>query len=221
MIIAEPTGNRIGVASLGCIWIKSKVHGKSAHAAYPSCGENAIDGLFSLRNAILRILGQEEHPLLGKSTCQLTTIQGGTKVNMIPDFAEGVFDIRTIPSLDQEELMKKIKASVQVLEEGNKNLQFDLSIINQRSSVSIENENSLINRLNDAHQSVFGIPGQITGTRFFSDASVFQQFEGIPTVLYGPGDSEQAHQSNESLDIEAYYKGIEVFYSFIKGFSIL
>lgn len=94
----------------GSIWLKLISHGRSAHSSNPSSGVNAVmnlaEVLMDLKNMKIDF---EKHAYLPDPTFSIgTTFHGGEKVNVIPDYAEATLDIRTIPSVNREEIIKKL-----------------------------------------------------------------------------------------------------------------
>jgi glutamate carboxypeptidase len=82
------------------------VHGRSAHAGInPSAGVNAIS---ELARQILRIekLARPKRGL----TVQVDVIQGGTRVNVIPELAVARIDVRVPTALERVTIEKKIRA---------------------------------------------------------------------------------------------------------------
>ena len=82
------------------------VHGRSAHAGInPLAGVNAIS---ELARQILRIekLARPKQGL----TVQVDVIQGGTRVNVIPELAMARIDVRVPTALERAKIEKKIRA---------------------------------------------------------------------------------------------------------------
>lgn len=48
----------------------------------------------------------------------------------------------------------------------------------------------------------------VCGVSFFTDGSILNPDNRIPTLLYGPGDDQMAHKPNEYVDLEQYRQAI-------------
>lgn len=48
----------------------------------------------------------------------------------------------------------------------------------------------------------------VCGVSFFTDGSILNPDNRIPTLLYGPGDDQMAHKPNEYVDLEEYRQAI-------------
>ncbi len=91
--------------------------------------------------------------------------------------------------------------------------------INQREGVSIKKNDHLIGKLKKAHFKIKREEALFTGTNFFSDASILKRYGDVSTVLYGPGESGEAHKPNESVQLSNFYDSILVFYEFIRSYN--
>jgi acetylornithine deacetylase len=95
LINGEPTENFLALGSKGALRFEIVARGKMAHSAYPELGESAIEKLL---NALARIrnVAMPSDPVLGASTLNIGTIQGGRAPNVIPDLAQAEIFIRVV-----------------------------------------------------------------------------------------------------------------------------
>jgi acetylornithine deacetylase len=108
LINGEPTDNRLALGSKGALRYEIVAHGRMAHSAYPELGESAIEKLLNALERIRRV-SLPADPLLGPSTLNIGTIQGGRAPNVIPDEARAEVFIRMVG--DAAELRKAIAAA--------------------------------------------------------------------------------------------------------------
>lgn len=93
LINGEPTDNDLAIGSKGALRFKIVTKGKAAHSAYPEQGDSAILKLLD----ILEDIRRAEFPnddFFGETTCNIGTLAGGSKINIIPAAAEAAFLIR-------------------------------------------------------------------------------------------------------------------------------
>jgi acetylornithine deacetylase len=95
LINGEPTENRLALGSKGALRYEITAHGKLAHSAYPELGHSAIHTLLDVLNDIRRIPLPEDE-LLGRSTLNIGTIEGGRAPNVVADQAEAEIMFRTV-----------------------------------------------------------------------------------------------------------------------------
>src|SRR5712691_1452386 len=95
LINGEPTENRMAVGSKGALRYEITTRGKLAHSAYPELGHSAIDTLLDVLHDI-RQIPLPQDALLGRSTLNIGTIDGGRAPNVVADHAEAEIMFRTI-----------------------------------------------------------------------------------------------------------------------------
>jgi len=84
--------------------------GRMAHSAYPELGESAIEKLLNALERIRR-LKLPSDPVLGPSTLNIGTIQGGRAPNVIPDRARAEIFVRVAGDVDW--MRRAIQAAAQ------------------------------------------------------------------------------------------------------------
>jgi acetylornithine deacetylase len=110
LINGEPTGNRLAVGSKGSLRLKLLTEGRAAHSAYPERGESAVEKLLDVL-ADLRGVRWPRDEFFGETTCNIGTVRGGTRPNVIPAEAEAQLQIRLVtPSGVIKEVLEKVVA---------------------------------------------------------------------------------------------------------------
>ncbi len=95
IINGEPTGNKLALGSKGALRYEVRAGGRMAHSAYPELGESAIEKLLDALEKIRRVPLPTD-AVLGPSTLNIGTIQGGRAPNVIPDQAMAEIFIRVV-----------------------------------------------------------------------------------------------------------------------------
>ena len=116
LINGEPTENKLALGSKGALRYEIRARGKMAHSAYPELGESAIEKLLDALERIRKVPLPVD-PVLGPSTLNIGTIQGGRAPNVIPDEAVAEIFIRVVG--DVTELRRAIEAAAQPDAEAN------------------------------------------------------------------------------------------------------
>lgn len=211
VVIGEPTGNALSLCAKGTLWLRCTLHGRTSHAAYPDRGVNAIDYAYALAQVAARHVKGHAHPLLGEATCTMTQIDGGVKINVVPDACVMALDIRTTPDLSHDALIAAVRAEADALMRLTEGLLITLDVLNDRMPVAAAPDCGIARALSESYVAVCGEPIQQVGTAFFSDASVFLREKRLDAVLFGPGDSDEAHRPNESVDLRRVTEAARVY----------
>ncbi len=95
LVNGEPTQNRLSLATKGALRVVLEASGRMAHSAYPELGESAIEKLLEVL-CRLRALAWPADPLLGATTYNVGTIEGGRAPNVIPDHARAEVMFRLV-----------------------------------------------------------------------------------------------------------------------------
>jgi acetylornithine deacetylase len=109
LINGEPTGNKLALGSKGALRYEIVARGRMAHSAYPELGESAIEKLLNALGR-LRAMPLPSDPILGQSTLNIGTINGGRAPNVIPDEARAEIFIRVVG--DVTDLRREVEAAV-------------------------------------------------------------------------------------------------------------
>jgi len=218
IIIGEPTGNHLGICTKGAIWLKIEITGKTSHAAYPEQGINAITEALAFTEIIKDLMKSScEHELLGHATCTLTQIQAGIKVNIVPDKCTAWLDIRTLPGFCHDDLLRQISKASKERESSMPGLGIEIETVNNRMPVSSDFDCDIACLLAKIYREVTGTGMESVGAAYFTDASIFLDGRKIDAVFFGPGESNEAHKPNESIDIAKYELSAKVYLKLLEN----
>lgn len=95
LINGEPTENKLAVGSKGSLRVRLACEGRAAHSAYPEHGDSAIEKLLDVL-ADVRACAWPADEFFGETTCNVGTVAGGTRPNVIPAEAEAVLQLRLV-----------------------------------------------------------------------------------------------------------------------------
>jgi succinyl-diaminopimelate desuccinylase len=204
LVVGEPSGNAAFLGHKGALWLQCRARGKSAHGSMPEYGDNAILKAARAVLALEGLLAQDPpHPQLGRPTLNVGTFSGGTKINMVADLAEFTLDLRTLPGLDHDRLYGRVCDRLGPTLEVNRLL--DLApVLTDEKSTWIQDVLRLLDRLRGPSS-----PGYVN---YFTDASILTPALGNPpTLILGPGEPSQAHQTDEWCRIDDINQAAEIY----------
>lgn len=206
-IVGEPTDMRVIVAHKGINAYRCRVHGHAAHSSLTPQGLNAIEYAARLICFIrdqadrFRADGPFDDAFdVPFTTLQTGLIQGGIALNTIPSQCEFSFEYRNLPGVDSAPIIERIKdyAANTLLprmkgEHPGASIEFDLLAAAPTLDAS---EHAAITQLVRALTQDRGVRKVAYGT----EAGLFEQM-GVPSVICGPGNIEQAHKANEFVTL--------------------
>jgi acetylornithine deacetylase/succinyl-diaminopimelate desuccinylase-like protein len=220
-IVGEPTDLDPVIAQKGALWLRISTIGKSAHGSRPHLGINAIEKMKKAIDQLNFISLEEEHPLLGKPTFSIGTIQGGTKINIVPERCEIEVDRRMLPSEKKEGVLREIKESLDSLQLQDPSFQYQMEEIDFAEPSEIDPEDEIVKISVEAIGEVRGERPKTKGFSGFTDARFYIKECRIPTLILGPGGVDQSHTTNESVEVDALVKAAEIYgliiFKFLSG----
>ncbi|MCK4225739.1 M20 family metallopeptidase [candidate division WOR-3 bacterium] len=201
-IVGEPTELDILITEKGYVWLTISTIGKAAHSSQPAMGLNAIEKMSKVICKIKSIESKEKHPILGKPTKNIAIIEGGTKINIIPDRCSIKIDRRTLPNENKEMVLKEFEKVIDELKREDKDLKAELKMFDYADSSEISPEEEIVKIAEKAVLAITKRKPKLSGLVAATDARFLINQCGIPTIICGPGSLKQAHVANEYTTME-------------------
>lgn len=209
----------ITTAHNGALHLEVELIGKSAHAARPDTGDDAMEAstfikadLYGLRRGYKAVTSKVtgiEHPTLivGLSA-------GGINTNVVPDNVKFRIDRRIIPDENAEEVERTLIAQIMESAERWPNIQCKVTrILLAHPFVPMPGQKKLVDAIRRNAYEVLGEDIKPHGVPIYTDARHYSA-AGVPTVLYGAGPRSlleaNGHRADEKLKLDDLYKATEV-----------
>ena len=212
-IVGEPTLCQVVTAHKGSLWLRLETRGKAAHGSRPELGVNAVREMAEVVVALEGTYATElrfrrKHRLLGRATVNVGKISGGSQANIVPDACWIMVDRRTLPGETEKSVWWEIQKVLR-----RRGLRVDF--VESRQSQCLPMETSA--RLPLVRQFL-RCAGQKrpVGVNFCCDAWALSR-EGMPSVVFGPGDIAQGHTSDEWIEVRELEKAKDVLLKFLRS----
>ena len=188
--IALDGGNlkKIVVKEKGLLRLKLIARGKTAHAARPWLGQNAIEALIADYFA-LRAHFAGEAPEHWHRTLNFSRIQAGKAVNQVPDYAEALFDIRYTENDDMNAVVAAIR----------RDIRGEVEVVETEPIFQSGPTPQLARLIEIAGRPEVGCEHGASDARFLS------QF-GIPGIVWGPDGDNSAHAPDEHINLDSLFE---------------
>lgn len=216
-IVAEPTELDIVVAHKGMVRWQCRTKGRAAHSSMPYLGENAIYRMAPVLAALQQyhedaLAQSPAHPLCGRATLSVGTIQGGISVNTVPDSCTIEIDRRLLPDDDPANAYRGVIDYLARHVDQPESLEH-LPPMMQSRGLSDANNGALADRLATVVREVRGTVQKI-GVPFGTNATAYGAH--FPTVVFGPGSIAQAHTADEWIALDQLELASEILYRFLR-----
>ena len=219
-LVAEPTGMRAIIAGKGVLRWRIVVRGKAAHSSKPHLGVNAISHAARIVLAIEEDharLAAKVHPLLGPATVNVGIIRGGVQVNFVPDSCIIEIDRRILPGETGLGVLAHYQAMLDELKARHPTFDAVMEPPMLSDEALETAADSAPAKVAGAVLSEMGLNGALSGVPFGSDASKLSR-QGIPSLIIGPGNIDQAHAAVEFVAISEVERALTFYRNFITRF---
>jgi succinyl-diaminopimelate desuccinylase len=201
-LVPEPTAAALEVGCVGTAHVEVTFSGKSAHAARPWQGENALTGAGEFLSALHERQAAETvvEGLTFYEVLTPTIARGGHAKNVVPDSFQINVNYRFAPGKDLED----VKRLFDELLRGSATYE----VVDFAPSGPVNLENPLLQELIET-----GL--EVRPKQAWTDVARFSE-SGVAAVNFGPGLPSQAHKKNEYAELsllEECYAHLVSFFS--------
>jgi acetylornithine deacetylase/succinyl-diaminopimelate desuccinylase-like protein len=203
----------------GCLHLEVEVRGRSAHAAMPFTGIDALEAANHLLGALYgarQDLAQRVSQIPGIGSPQLTVglIKGGINTNVVPDRVAFRLDRRMIPEEDPAAVEAGLRALLADAARAFPEARLEVRRILLAAPLTPLPGSERLSEILCHHASrIMGEPVAALGVPLYTDARHYAA-AGVPIVLYGAGprtiEEASAHRADERLPLSDLFKATEV-----------
>jgi acetylornithine deacetylase/succinyl-diaminopimelate desuccinylase family protein len=203
----------------GCLHLEVIARGKSAHAAKPETGADALEAASNILAALYRLrhtLGEDVSAIPGIGAPQITVglISGGINTNVVPDEVKFRLDRRIIPDENPAEVEAGLTALIQAAGADFAGITVTVKrILLAEPLTPLPGAARMTEILCARASEIFGETITASGVPLYTDARHYAA-AGIPIVLYGAGprsiELANAHRADERLDLADLPRATEV-----------
>lgn len=209
----------VTTAHNGCLHLEVTVNGKSAHAARPDTGHDALEAatkvltaLYAYRDTLSGIHSKTEG--ITSPSLVVGLIRGGINTNVVPDKVSLRLDRRIIPEENPEQVEANLRNLISRTVQDLPGITAHVSrIMLARPFGVVPGVEKLIGILTRNASEIMGKPVGTEGIPLYTDARHYSA-AGVKTVLYGAGPRNlleaNGHRADEKLVLTDLYKATEV-----------
>ncbi|WP_416897024.1 MAG: acetylornithine deacetylase [Minwuia sp.] len=210
-VVGEPTMMGVVIGHKGKASWRCTVRGHEVHSSLTNKGVNAVEYAAELIAAI-RALAHEKRDRgpfdtafdPPYTTVHTGVVQGGTALNIVPKACEFLWEIRNLPADDLDTMYAGVEAKAAELEAEMQKIRPDAGIEMERISWfaglgTAEDDDAV------GLGKAFAQSNTIAKVSFGTEAGHYHD-AGVPTIVCGPGDIEQAHKPDEFVALDQIAK---------------
>lgn len=235
-IICEPQDGLICNSQKGAIRVRYTIRGHMSHGAMPLSGLNTapaiaalIEGLQEMEIRAVESLGRDKY--LGWPSFTPTVIRapsiGTPQLNVIPDEAEILVDVRTIPRQSHSVIRNDLSELAAETEkrlrdhfiaydrrlnvDRDRDLKIQTDILTDRPCTVTDLQDPVVQAADWATKQISGndpVHGGVPGT---TDGTFLWALKGIPIVTMGAGARHIPHQVDEWVDLDQLIETAKIY----------
>lgn len=202
----------------GCLHLEVEIKGRSAHAARPATGVDALEVANDVMGAIYayrRLLPSKVSRIVGIGSPQITIglIEGGINTNVVPDRVTFRLDRRIIPEETPVNVESELRALIEGAVRNFPQAEVEIRrILLANPLVELPGSKRLTDVLCRKASEIVGSAVETCGVPLYTDARHYAE-QGIPIVLFGAGprsiEEANAHRADERLLLSDLKKATE------------
>jgi len=212
-ICCETSSLRVQPACIGRIWFEIEIHGKPAGIQRSWEGVNAIEKGYLLVEAVAA-LGQKRaevltHPLYpdtrGAIPCMVGVFESGSFPSAFPDTCTLKGSLATLPGENTADVKQAFVDHMMEFTQQDPWLADHPPEVRFRGycgdPAEIPPSHPIVQCIGTQFRRVSGVQPTVTGREGAADIRYLIKDADIPTVIFGPGATEQMHANDEWVDI--------------------
>ena len=202
LILGAPTDNQLIIAERGVMWVRLTTRGRAAHAGDTASGDNAVERMIRLINALQDKLApglasRADGEML--STLNLGQFHGGTNTNVVPSECMVEIDRRLLPSETVSSAFREIEEIVAAAGEPADSI--DMELLTGTDGFKAPMDGVAVAALRSAVEARTGEVARFVTAIGASDGRHFAN-DGIEIINFGPGAGAKGHAANESVPVD-------------------
>ena len=219
LVISAGFAYNVVIAHNGCLHLEVRVEGRSAHAARPDTGVDALEAATQLLTSLYAL--REGYKAtrsavsgIGHPTLVVGLIEGGINTNVVPDLVTFRIDRRMIPEEVPETVERELVAAIEAAAARLPGITVRIRrVLLARPLQPLPGQERLVQALQRNAQTILGEAIPADGVPIYTDARLYSG-AGIPSVLYGAGPRSlleaNGHRADENLVLEDLRKATKV-----------
>lgn len=183
-VLLEPTDAQVEIGCNGMMNVEVRVTGRSAHAARPWAGVNAVERAAPWLAEIVRfpVTPVTVQGLEFRETLQVTQLAAGRARNVVPDELVANLNHRFTPDRTLEQAEARLRALVPA--------EFELRVVDAAPPGAVTLDRPLV------REFVTRFALRVSGKQGWTDVARFSA-AGIPAFNFGPGVPDLCHTADE------------------------
>jgi acetylornithine deacetylase len=213
-ISGETSSMNVQPACIGRIWYEIHVKGKPAGIQRQWEGVNAIDkgytmvkGVSDFQEVRMKKVHHRLYPNIRDAIpCLVGMFQAGSYPSAFPDSCLLKGSLATVPGEDSDQVKNEFAQHLKSVALSDAWLRENMPILKYTGYFAepseIAEDHDIVKTLKFAYEQVVGEKPMVSGRTGAADIRFLNKYGNTPSVIFGPGSTDQMHASNEYARID-------------------
>lgn len=204
----------------GTLWLELETRGRQCHGSMPSEGVNAITKMLDLLEAVREEIlpgldGESRHPVMPpacrRGSLEVTMLEAGAKVNIVPGSCRATLDWRIIPERSVRDARAELEALINRMKMRDPDFDCTVREILSVEPTIVSGATPVVRAFQAAGEAVRGQPLRFSVSPGSDDQKFVVQNAGLEQcIVYGPGPLAVAHKANEFQPLGDLVEGAKI-----------
>lgn len=213
-ISGETSSMNVQPACIGRIWFEVQVKGKPAGIQRQWEGVNAIDKGYLMVKAVseyqeirMRKVSHRLYPNIRETIpCLIGVFQAGSYPSAFPDSCLLKGSMATVPGEDSDKVKRELAEHLKSIALSDPWMRENTPTVRYTGYFAepseIAEDHNIVKTLKSAYEQAVGAKPNVSGRAGAADIRFLNKYANTPTVIFGPGSTDQMHATNEFVKIE-------------------
>ncbi|NBI07330.1 M20 family metallopeptidase [Senegalia massiliensis] len=222
-IVGEPTRLEICVAHRGLEWIEFDFVGKTVHGGKQEEGINAIvkatNFIQRIEDEVIPKIYSNTHPIIGTSSMNYGTINGGTQPSTVAGNCKLKIDRRWVPKENYQDMLKEYQDILDDMSKKDDKFKCEMKIMKEsvmrdgyvHEAMETDTNSDIVKISKGITDKIMDKDTKLTYFPAWTDGGLLSSYANIETIVFAPGDLESAHSSKEFIDKKQVYPATVIY----------
>ncbi|MGO3168867.1 M20 family metallopeptidase [Senegalia sp. (in: firmicutes)] len=222
-IVGEPSDLEICVAHRGLEWLEFDFIGKTVHGGKQEEGINAIvkasNFIQRIEEEVIPKIYKKTHPIIGTSSMNYGTINGGTQPSTVAGNCKLKIDRRWVPKEDYKDVLKEYQDVLDDMYKKDDKFKCEMKVMKEsvmrdgyvHEAMETDTNSEIVKISKNITDEIMDKDTKLTYFPAWTDGGLLSSYADIKTIVFAPGDLESAHSSKEFIDKNQVYPATVIY----------
>lgn len=215
-IVGEPTNLNIHIGQTGRIDFMITTKGKQSHSSFPEKGKNAIYAMSHFLQMFQEHYRVDPHPDLGNLAHTVLEISSPSSVALVPDQCQIILTRRVSHEETPKSVEDGLQKIIELVQKKDPSFEAEVECLGEKMlGFYCPPSEEIVQLIKIATKKIMNMEPPVGIFGAGTEAGFLMKY-GIPSVIFGPGQTNLAHTSDEFVPVDHLVTAFKVYVELIK-----